>query len=180
MNKLKDWFYNYSDIFAGGLITLAAGLIIFVSVSNIMSFSDSLGFEDIPDDDMGMRSSSNEDLVDTTSNEGITTSSDALESGIVSTTPSASTMSAVTTTSPTGTSLSSNVPAGKDVSIIIPGGSTGSKVAQILQDNGLIRDKNEFLKVLNDGNLGSKLRAGTFVIKSGSSIPEIMKVLTGK
>lgn len=61
--------------------------------------------------------------------------------------------------------------------ITIAPGSTAKSIANALKNNGLISDEKEFVqKLINSGN-DTKLKAGTFSIKQGSTQDEIIAIL---
>ncbi len=64
--------------------------------------------------------------------------------------------------------------------IAIPSGSSGNSIAKILEQNGLIESRREFLKVVEKLGVGSRLQAGKFEISSDMSYEEIAKILSGK
>lgn len=64
------------------------------------------------------------------------------------------------------------------VKINIPAGSLPSKIGNILESNGLVKDKNEFVQKAIELKLETKLKYGEFEISKNSSIEEILKVLT--
>lgn len=64
------------------------------------------------------------------------------------------------------------------INIIIQNGFTSNKVADILYENELIFNKNDFLTLLRCLDLSSKLRVGEKTIKKGSSMIEIIDIIT--
>ncbi|MEJ8553280.1 hypothetical protein [Tepidibacter sp. Z1-5] len=64
------------------------------------------------------------------------------------------------------------------VNIIIQNGFTSNKVADILYENKLIVNKEDFLTLLRCLDLSSKLRVGEKNIKKGSSMMEIINLIT--
>ncbi|WP_099189129.1 hypothetical protein [Tepidibacter mesophilus] len=64
------------------------------------------------------------------------------------------------------------------IKIIIQNGFTSNKVADILYENELILNKNDFLILLKSLDLSSKLRVGEKTIKKGSSMIEIINIIT--
>lgn len=64
------------------------------------------------------------------------------------------------------------------VKITIPPGSLPSKIGSILEDNGLVEDKNTFVQKAIDLNLETKLKYGDFEISKNSSMEEILNILT--
>ncbi|NLV76217.1 MAG: endolytic transglycosylase MltG [Tissierellia bacterium] len=69
-------------------------------------------------------------------------------------------------------------PQEKIIKITIPPGSLPSKIGNILEDNGLVEDKNAFVQKAIDLNLETKLKYGEFEISKDSSMEEILDILT--
>ncbi len=68
-------------------------------------------------------------------------------------------------------------PVGTIIKIIIPPGSLPSKIGNILESNGLVTSKNDFVKKSQELKLDTKLKSGTFNIELGSSLEEIIKTI---
>ncbi|SHH28228.1 MltG/YceG/YrrL family protein [Tepidibacter thalassicus] len=64
------------------------------------------------------------------------------------------------------------------VNFKINSGETGIKIAQNLKNLGLINSVNDFLNTLKNSNLENAIKAGTYKIKKGSSLEEIVHILT--
>lgn len=64
------------------------------------------------------------------------------------------------------------------VKITIPSGSLPSKIGSILEENGLVSSKSDFVLKAQELKLDTKLKSGNFEIKSNSSIEEILKIIT--
>lgn len=69
-------------------------------------------------------------------------------------------------------------PSVKTVDITIPPGSLPSKIGSILETNGLIGSKNDFVKTAQELKLDTKLKSGSFKIQNNASIEEILKIIT--
>jgi len=67
--------------------------------------------------------------------------------------------------------------AGKAVTIEIPSGSPGVAIGKILKDKGLITDVSAFIQKVDTLGLGPKLRSGSFTLKTGMDLEQIIKVL---
>lgn len=67
--------------------------------------------------------------------------------------------------------------AGKAVTVEVPSGSTGYAIGKLLKDKALITDVNVFIQKVDEMGLGPKLRSGTFQLKTGMSLEEIIKIL---
>lgn len=64
------------------------------------------------------------------------------------------------------------------ITVSIPTGSNSSNIADLLESNGLISSKPDFLDKSEEMNLSTKLKAGNFKIESGSSMEDILNILT--
>lgn len=64
------------------------------------------------------------------------------------------------------------------VSIHIEYGATGSKIAQILIDSGLLQTKEEFFDAVNESGADTKLQAGSFKIPVDATPNEIISIIT--
>ena len=64
--------------------------------------------------------------------------------------------------------------------IVIPSGTTGSGIAKILQEKGLIASTSDFVRVAEELKLSPKLKSGTFEIPSNASIEEMVRTIAGQ
>lgn len=67
---------------------------------------------------------------------------------------------------------------GQKIKINIPAGSFPSQIADILIKNGLISDKDKFLLRSTELAVDTKLKAGDFIIESGTDIDTILGILS--
>lgn len=63
------------------------------------------------------------------------------------------------------------------VTITIPDGTLPSGIGTILESNGLVSNKNDFVIKAQSMELDRKLRSGTFEILNNSSLEEIIKII---
>lgn len=63
------------------------------------------------------------------------------------------------------------------VTINIPDGTLPSGIGAILESNGLVSNKSDFVIKAQSMDLDRKLRSGTFKIRSNSSLEEIIKII---
>lgn len=68
----------------------------------------------------------------------------------------------------------------KDVNFVVPSGMLASKIIQKLKDEGLIQDKSAFTARLSERKLDSKLRSGTFKLRTDMTDDQIINKLTGQ
>lgn len=66
----------------------------------------------------------------------------------------------------------------KIIKIVIPAGSLPSKIGSILESNNLVSSKNDFVQKSQELKLDTKLKSGEYNITSGSTIEEILKIIT--
>jgi len=66
-----------------------------------------------------------------------------------------------------------------NITVEIPKGTTGLGIAKILKEKNLISNTTDFITKVEEMNLGPKLRFGTFKIKSNSTIEEMIHIITG-
>lgn len=64
------------------------------------------------------------------------------------------------------------------LTVSIPSGSTSNSIGTILESNGLISNKNDFIDKCEEMQLSNKLKAGNYDIESGSSLETILGILT--
>lgn len=67
---------------------------------------------------------------------------------------------------------------GIEISVILPEGSELSSKAEILQQSGLIDDSEKLLNIINTYNLSDKVGSGEFKIQKGSSLEDIINIIT--
>lgn len=64
------------------------------------------------------------------------------------------------------------------ISITIPPGSLPSKIGEILESNGLINNKKDFVNKSQELKLDTKLKSGNFKISKNLSLEEVIKIIT--
>ncbi|QEK11775.1 endolytic transglycosylase MltG [Crassaminicella thermophila] len=83
------------------------------------------------------------------------------------------------------TSVDDKVPADPSpqptiVHIQIPSGTPGIGIAKILKDKGLIENTTKFISRVEELKIASKLKSGTFDIKTNTSLDDIIYIIAGK
>ncbi len=66
----------------------------------------------------------------------------------------------------------------EDTRISIPSGVSSSKIGDILLEAGLIESKDAFNKAVSDKNAEQKLKAGDFMIPAGSTVADIVNIIS--
>lgn len=155
--KIKDFFYDISDIFVSLLIIA----LIFVSVS--WKISDTLSI----DIDAPIASVTDQEQVD--------------DPPVIVVTPEEPVDETPTTEDPEVVEENPTVEAPLDLkTFTVSEGSTGYSIGQKLQSEGYIDDVNSFIKRLIEMGYDSKLRAGDFKISMSDDLDTMIKVLAGQ
>lgn len=196
--RIKDLVYDFSDIIISLIIiTLIFGVVSW-KISDSMaynSFTDEAGSAVVADKEKPADQSSNADTTVSTGTDQPSTNTDSTTSGetaqsggkpaasdtTVSTNANAPTTTnttapATTTTAPPATTTAPT----SDFKVEIPAGSSGLSIAKILKEKGIISDTKMFITRVDQLKMGSKLKAGSFTIKSGSTLDDVIYTLTGK
>ena len=66
----------------------------------------------------------------------------------------------------------------KTIKIVIPAGSLPSSIGSILESNGLVSSKAEFVQKSQDMKLDTKLKSGNYDIKADTPIEDLVRLLT--
>lgn len=203
--RIKDLFYDFSDIIISLIIiTLIFGVVSW-KISDSMAyngFTDEAGSAAIADNtDTQTDDTANADTTVSAGNTDQTNTTDTTQTGgkpaasdnstspntttpATTTTTSDNTASTNTTTTNTNTNTTTNTtvttPPTGDFKVDIPAGSSGLAIAKILKEKNIISDTKMFITRVDQLKMGSKLKAGSFTIKSGSTLDEVIYTLTGK
>lgn len=175
--KLKDFFYEVSDILLAFVIILVMSTVITWKVSDSLAFSKEKDTDAYPI--AGSHGTS----------EDSQPSQDASQQAVPENTdPSASAGSDQKSSSAPVASQSSPdsqpvvaavAPQPSVVRIDIPSGASGTGIASILKQKGLIDNSAKFIARVQELKMESKLKSGTFSIPAGTSLDEIIYIITG-
>jgi len=168
MKRLKDLIYDYNDVFVAILIVMLAGAIIFWRINDIMAYPKYIAMrtageagDEINLDNLDLSltevddiNENPEDIVtDPVDDQGDTQTDIDIPTNV----------EFITT---------------KDVSFTVPAGVTGTKIAQLLYEEELIESTQVFMTAVVEKNVETKLMAGTFKIPAGSTVGDIVDILT--
>lgn len=160
MQKIKDLIYDKNDLFIALVIICIAGILIFNRVEAIMAYPATLA---------GNAGSNTQEPVDTPT----PPATDTTDQGTPPTEP------AKEPTDPVKTPPTAQGNAGVvNHSVYIEPGSSGEKIAEVLLSVKLINSTSEFVNAVDNAGLSSKLKAGTFVIPSNSTLDQTIAILT--
>ncbi len=62
-----------------------------------------------------------------------------------------------------------------EIVVEIPMGASAYSIAELLHDQNVIKDEAEFLNMIEDSGLSSKLRAGTYTFKKNMTLEEVVE-----
>jgi hypothetical protein len=165
---MRNFFYNKSDILIAIIIIAVAAVIIWSRVNAIMDSGDdgkesqvvNAGDQVVPDvESTGGAVTDEQPTGEEQTSEGEQTTEEGEGT--------------------TEDETSDDEPADdKPVKFTVEIGSSASVVADDLEAAGLVESADAFLKELKSQNAETKLKAGTFKIKPGTAVTEIVKKLT--
>lgn len=170
MKKLKDLIYDYNDIFVAILIVILAGLIISWRISDIMAYPQYLAKQnageitDNVDIDLSLT-----DVDDINDNPEDIVTDPTTDSGIDN---------PPIEVPPTPPIEGGEFITAKDASFTVPTGVSSKAIAQLLYDANLVESPEHFNTAVAKKNAETKLKAGTFKIAAGSTVEDIIAILT--
>lgn len=171
MEKLKDFLYEISDVLFG-LLVLAA--VIFVFVHQLQNFFSP---EMITTGSMSSVESS-EEMPPTDSPDLLPQKTPAEETpAMPPKNDPVKVQEGIQTEEQPGT-VTVEEPTGERIDIVIPPGATSESIAVLLHQQGLISSESQFITTLIARKLDTKLKAGTFSIPKGSSLDQVIEILT--
>lgn len=171
MERIRDFLYDISD--------LLISLLIIAAIFSVISWKLN---ESIPIDTVSVPQTIEEPAADAPGEDpdailAATEATTAPASGDASDADKPIDAESTTEAPAPTTEAKPAVATGKDIVIEIPSGSPGVAIGKILKDNGLITDVNAFIKKVDELGLGPKLRSGSFKLRTGMELEEIVKVL---
>ena len=169
INKIKDLVYDFNDIVIALLILAVAAGVISWRVADIMAYPEYLARQQgteapaigSPEVDFTDFDLTQNEQVDPNLNEN----------------PDNVTTDPTPVTPETPPVEETPIPASSDVKVTIPSGSYAAKIAEILYTSGVVTSKEAFLNTLTDSQ-AKRLKAGDFTIPAGSTIDQIIEILT--
>lgn len=187
MNRIKDFIYDKNDLLIAFIIVAIAAFVIMSRVEVIMAYPTSLEAElyaaedNVSNDDLPktqVTSSNGEDgPADTdpdqdTDSEGLPSESGDDPEGGADDQPE---QGSIPDSQPNNPSTDANV---GFISIYIEYGATGSQIAQLLVDSGLISSREVFYDAVTAAGADTKLQAGNFKIPSNATPADIIRIIT--
>ncbi len=199
--RIKDLIYDFSDIIISlVIITMIFGVVSW-KISDSMAYTQFTGQPTKAVLDKNDTASGSSEATDPTTTTGGETGSDTQgnSTGVADTSGTTTTPTNTTGTTTTDTSSQGGKPSASagttapttptttpssgvsaDVKIVIPAGSAGITIAKILKAQGIITDTKTFITRVDELKMGPKLKAGTFTIKAGSTMDQVIYTIAGK
>ena len=198
MEKIKDFFYDKSDVVFAALVVCVVVVVVFNSLGGWM-FVDAqdnkyseiqskvVSAEDGAKSD-GTESDAGQDKTDE-ANQGLDPKEDAealdsdsskapSDSSKDLPKPAPATNQPAPATNQPGANSQPAPAQGESRSIIVAPGSTAQAIAESLKTSGLITDASAFVHALSSSGKDTKLKAGDFLIPAGSTANQIIDILT--
>ncbi|MCQ2561654.1 MAG: endolytic transglycosylase MltG [Clostridia bacterium] len=175
MKKIKDLIYDYNDIFIALMILALAAMVILWRVTGIMDYSKYVNkhnpthHSQVDFTDVDLTQTEVEEFNENP--EEFNSESSGQEAEAPQEQQPAETGSEEPQPQEGGQQTAT------DKSIVIPAGSAGTKIAEILVQNGLIESSDQFLSAVTAKQAEKKLKAGTFTIPAGSTVDQIVDIL---
>lgn len=177
MNKIKDFIYDKNDLLIALLIVAVAAYVILAKIDVIMAYPQTL----IGQGETGGGNTTTTPPVTSVNppkageGDGSKTQGDP---GGPEQTGQAEEPAGPGNEIPPAGSQTTGEPAISQVSIYIEYGATGSEIAQLLIDSGLIDSKQVFYDAVTATGADTRLQAGNFKIPSNATPAEIIKIIT--
>ena len=172
--KLKDFAYDYNDLFVATVILLIAGSIIFWRMGHISAYPKylaALQAEKMQEEDPFLGIDLTPDQVDDINENPDEITSDPND-------PSGGEAGEEEPDDPEPVDPAAPFKTKGDVSFTVPVGVAGSKIARLLYEQGLVESADAFLDAVAVKNAETRLKAGTFHIPAGSTVEDIVAILT--
>ncbi len=182
MKKIKDLIYDYNDILLALLIIAVAGAVIMWRVNEIMAYPAYLQemAKDNPSQDVDFTG------IDLTQQpvEDFNTDPEDINVDVPPDTetpggdPSTEPVQDPNSETPGTPSSTEKFVTAKDIEVTIPRGSTGAQIADILLKSGAIDSSENFIATAEAKKKATKLQAGTFKIPAGSTVEDVVNIIT--
>ncbi|ABW19549.1 MltG/YceG/YrrL family protein [Alkaliphilus oremlandii] len=176
MERLKDFFHDYSDMF---LALFVAGIMFFAISWNLGSWFDNSSNtalanntpvieQEKPEKDSTVTDDPQGSEEENSSNEN-KEDENAIDSENTENAPKENTVA------------EEKPPVVAEVkTITVPNGTPGTGVANILKENGLIQNTNDFIQAAERLNLAVRLKSGTFEISTDATVEDMVKIIAGQ
>jgi hypothetical protein len=180
LEKIKDFFHDFSDIFFAIIII---GIMFAVLTVNLGSWFDNHSGTvsaseptDIPEEQSNNTASSGQNIDNTGleyENNGLGTENDTDKVEIENSQDNSNTDNYI------DKDEQKNRTVGETKKIVIPSGTFCTGIAKILKDNKLVDDENNFVQAAESLNLSGRLKSGSFEIPVDATAEDMVKIIAG-
>lgn len=184
MRSFRDSFYDKSDVFIAFIIIAAAAIVIALRINAIMEYPSTLA--DTNTDVKAQAEEPADKTSDTSADKTSSSDSQTSENDKKSSDSSASSSDKKDSDKSSSDKKSSdkkssdNSSSSSYVTIKITDLDSSADITAMLKKEGLIKSSERFEQTLKDNKLTTKLKSGSFKIKKGASVKQIIKQLTGE
>lgn len=163
MNKLKDIFYDKNDILVALIILAIASLVIVTRIDAIMAYPEHMAKQLLlnSEEDSALITPKPDEL--TASNKG----ENGENSGIASN-------AAINGNQETGTSSNGAV---EMYAVYINYGETIEQIGEKFVLTGIFSSTDEFVQLVNEKSVATKIKSGNFIIPSNSTKDEVIEYI---
>lgn len=183
MERIKDFFHDFSDVF----FAIVVASVMFVVLSwNLGSWFDNSSNTVLADGLPSIVEESNDESLEEKDKEEVVNEDEVVvevkkDDTQITDQPKAEDPAKPTVEEPkTDEKPIENNNAQGTKKITVPNGTPGTGVAKILKENGLIEDTNDFIKTAEDLKLAVKLKSGSFEIPIGTTIEDMVRIIAGQ
>jgi len=186
LEKIKDFFHDFSDVFFAIAVTSVMFVVLSLNLGSWFNNSSNTVLADEPvhiveNNDTNLISEDNTEVVNLEENENLEEeNSDIDKIPTEETEKTDEIKSNNDVDSKENEAESENTTNFEVKTIVIPNGTPGSGVAIILKENGLIDDTKEFIQTAENLNLAVRLKSGSFEIHSNDTIEDMVKIIAGQ
>ncbi|HZJ76701.1 MAG TPA: hypothetical protein VFC70_03225 [Oscillospiraceae bacterium] len=194
MEKIKDFFHDFSDIFFAIVI---AGIMFTVLALNLGNWFDDFPSTTLASEPAGTSEEQNNIVNKKQDNDGTDSKNDDNRDDNRSETKDSMKKDSINRTEtekPENNESQSNENTDSNTNetdqknktqrdtkkITIPNGTFGTGVAKILKESGLINDINDFVRAAENLNLSSRLKSGSFEIPTDATVEDMAKIIAGQ
>ncbi len=181
MEKIKDFFHNFSDIFFAVAI---AGAMFTVLALNLGDwFDNSLGTASTNKPDSTSEYQDDNIINNKPNNDNTTPQNENNQQETKNNTDESETGKAGDNgniNSDMNTNEQKDETIGKTKKVIIPDKTYGTEIARILKRNGLVDTENDFIRAADSLNLTNRLKSGSFEIPVDAKVEDMVKIIAGQ
>lgn len=187
MEKIKDFFHDFSDVFFAIVVASIMFVVLSLNLGSWFNNSSNTVLADEPihisQDQHNNSESKNDDIDAEDKNQEAEVEDKEVNNEEATETEATETEDAKNNNDANTNNdevIEENKKAQEVKTIVIPNGTVGTGVAKILKDNGLIAEAKDFVQTAENLNLAGRLKSGTFEISTSATIEDMVKIIAGQ